>query len=89
MLARSCLWIVAFADFVVVLAASLNMEYPLNDTLPKMTHVRDRLLAKIFEFRQSTNKKTIPTDNDYELLYCYGAWLPVLITGNVHLRRPC
>lgn len=58
-----------------VLSASLNMEYPLNDTLPRITHVRDRFLAKIFECRQDTTKETTPTDEDYELVYCYGGSL--------------
>lgn len=53
------------------------MEYPLNETLPQITHVRDRFLAKIFEFRQSATKKSEPTDQDYELVYCYGELLSV------------
>ncbi|CAK7202986.1 hypothetical protein SEUCBS139899_005713 [Sporothrix eucalyptigena] len=35
-----------------VLASSFMLEYPLTDALPGVTIVRDRLLAKIFQFRK-------------------------------------
>ncbi|KAI9736482.1 MAG: hypothetical protein M1818_005992 [Claussenomyces sp. TS43310] len=35
-----------------VLASSLKLEYPINDDLPSTANARDRLLAKIFQFRK-------------------------------------
>jgi hypothetical protein len=55
-----------------VLASSVKLEYPLNDVLPNIDHTRDRLLAKIFEFRRDGDKASLATDEDYELLYAYG-----------------
>lgn len=55
-----------------VLASSIKLEYPLNDVLPNIEHTRDRLLAKIFEFRRDSDKASLATDEDYELLYAYG-----------------
>lgn len=55
-----------------VLASSVQMEYPLNDALPNIDHTRDRLLAKLFQFRtRTTGSPDAPTDEDYELLYAY------------------
>ena len=55
-----------------VLASSLSLEYPITtDALPNINHTRRRLLARIFEFRQKTDKTVEPTDDDYELLYAY------------------
>ncbi|KAF1836339.1 hypothetical protein BDW02DRAFT_567082 [Decorospora gaudefroyi] len=54
-----------------VMASSMKLEYPLNDVLPNVEHTRDRLLAKVFEFRQSGLGKVIAKDEDYELLYAY------------------
>jgi hypothetical protein len=56
-----------------VLASSVKLEYPLNDVLPNIDHTRDRLLAKMFEFRRDGgDKASLATDEDYELLYAYG-----------------
>ncbi|KAL9081671.1 MAG: hypothetical protein Q9159_007149 [Coniocarpon cinnabarinum] len=54
-----------------VLASSVKLEFPLNDTLPDITNSRDVLLAKMFEFRQDANKSVLATDDDYELFYAY------------------
>ncbi|KAH3920001.1 hypothetical protein HBI56_033660 [Parastagonospora nodorum] len=54
-----------------VMASSMKLAYPLNDVLPNIEHTRDRLLAKVFEFRQSGLGKVIARDEDYELLYAY------------------
>ncbi|KAL6856790.1 Fusaric acid resistance protein-like domain-containing protein [Trichoderma novae-zelandiae] len=35
-----------------VLASSMMLEYPLTDAVPSVTGIRDRLLAKIFQFRK-------------------------------------
>jgi len=55
-----------------VLASSVKLEYPLNDVLPSIDHTRDRLLARISEFRRSGEGKDNTTEQDYELLYAYG-----------------
>jgi hypothetical protein len=54
------------------MASSMKLAYPLNDVLPNVEHTRDRLLAKVFEFRQTGLGKVIAKDEDYELLYAYG-----------------
>ena len=54
------------------MASSMKLEYPLNDVLPNVEHTRDRLLAKVFEFRQTRLGRTVANDEDYQLLYAYG-----------------
>lgn len=49
----------------------MKLEYPLNDDLPDIEHTRDRLLAKLFEFRTNVSGDNAPSDEDYELLYAY------------------
>ena len=49
----------------------MKLAYPLNDVLPNIEHTRDRLLAKVFEFRRTTAAKSV-ADDDYELIYAYG-----------------
>lgn len=61
-----------------VLASSLKLEYPLNDTMPNIEHTRDRLLAKVFDFRKNAIGRDLPADEDYELLYAYA-----LVTGQL------
>lgn len=75
-----------------VLASSLKLEYPLNNALPDTSNPRDRLLAKIFQYRKSVGgsksnngdeddgvgKMVVATDEDYELLYAY-----TLVTGQI------
>ncbi|KAF2007830.1 hypothetical protein P154DRAFT_516634 [Amniculicola lignicola CBS 123094] len=61
-----------------VMASSMKMAYPLNDVLPNVEHTRDRLLAKVFEFRRTELGRVITTDEDYELLYAYA-----LVTGQL------
>lgn len=50
----------------------MRLEYPLNDALPSIEHARDRLLARIFHFRQDKTVSSLTTDGDYALLYAYG-----------------
>ncbi|GME24277.1 ribosomal protein l19 [Neofusicoccum parvum] len=61
-----------------VMASSMKLEYPLNDALPNIEHTRDRLLARIFDFRKNGDRNEVATDEDYELLYAY-----VLVTGQI------
>lgn len=55
-----------------VVASSMKLEYPLNDSLPEIEHSRDRLLARLHRFRQDTTVSRLTTDEDYALLYAYG-----------------
>jgi hypothetical protein len=59
----------------------MKLEYPINDALPNTTMSRDRLLAKIFQFRQreaGAEGEPIAKDEDYALLYAYA-----LVTGQL------
>ncbi|KAK0745330.1 Fusaric acid resistance protein-like-domain-containing protein [Apiosordaria backusii] len=42
-----------------VLASSLMLEYPLTDAVPSVDRTRDRLLAKIFQFRKEHNPSVV------------------------------
>ncbi|TWU71221.1 hypothetical protein ED733_000783 [Metarhizium rileyi] len=46
-----------------VLASSMMLEYPLTDSIPSILSTRDRLLSKIFRFREE-NRATSPTGSD-------------------------
>lgn len=76
-----------------VLASSMMLEYPLTDAIPSIVATRDRLLSKIFRFREMNgpcvdNSATAEgsgmgddaaiREEDYALLYAY-----VLVTGQV------
>ena len=67
-----------------VLASSLKLEFPLNDTLPSTSNSRDRLLAKIFQYRKNAASGhgqegiVVAKDEDYEMLYAY-----TLVTGQL------
>lgn len=67
-----------------VLASSLKLEYPLADALPSTDNARDRLLAKIFQYRKDSASPGTEgeegglKDEDYELLYAY-----ILVTGQL------
>lgn len=71
-----------------VMASSIKLEYPLNDVLPNIEHTRDRLLAKIYEFRRDSEMSAQTIDADYELLYAYGKFsFPSAMTMIVRLTR--
>ncbi|PSK56733.1 hypothetical protein B9Z65_6357 [Elsinoe australis] len=59
-----------------VLASTVKMEYPLNDVLPNIEHSRDRLLARVFEYRRQS--ESTASDADFEIIYAY-----VLATGQL------
>jgi uncharacterized membrane protein YgaE (UPF0421/DUF939 family) len=64
-----------------VLASSMKLEYSItSDALPSIEHTRDRLLAKIFEYRRSDAQEQKVKDEDYSLLYTYA-----LVTGQLSL----
>ena len=69
------------SHFFSVLASSVKLEYPLNDALPEVTHTRDRLLAKVYRFRQKESKDVTPMDEDYEVLYAFGKLFLFLSPG--------
>jgi hypothetical protein len=50
----------------------MKLEYPLNNALPSIEHSRDRLLARIFHYRQDKAESSKTTDGDYAMLYAYG-----------------
>ena len=60
------------------MASSMKLQYPLNEALPSADNARERLLAKIFHFRQEEKDKIGATDEDFELLYAYA-----LVTGQL------
>jgi hypothetical protein len=63
-----------------VLTSSMKLEYSLNDAVPNTAHSRDRLLAKIFQYRKDAacaeEGTVVAKDEDYEVLYTY-----ILVTG--------
>lgn len=54
------------------MASSVKLRFPLNDALPNTDGARDRLLAKVFNFRKDRNQQSGSNDEDYALLYAYG-----------------
>ena len=50
----------------------MKLEFPMNGALPSVDHTRDRLLAKVFRFRQEEKNQAGASDEDFELLYAYG-----------------
>ncbi|KAI4216744.1 MAG: hypothetical protein LQ351_000692 [Letrouitia transgressa] len=61
-----------------VMASSMKLEYPLTGALPSITHARDRLLAKVFQFRRKEKDASGATDKDFALLYAYA-----MVTGHL------
>ncbi|KAJ5150943.1 uncharacterized protein N7482_010195 [Penicillium canariense] len=66
------------SHLLTVMASSMKLEYPLNDVLPSIDHARDRLLARIYRYRQSHEASQLTTDDDSALLYAY-----ILVTGQL------
>ncbi|KAL9125761.1 MAG: hypothetical protein Q9217_005080 [Psora testacea] len=66
-----------------VLASSMKLEFPMNSALPNIEHTRDRLLAKMFRFRQEGKDRMIATDEDFALFYAYANPILVLVTGQL------
>ncbi|KAI9762528.1 MAG: hypothetical protein M4579_000331 [Chaenotheca gracillima] len=61
-----------------VLASSMKLEYPLNDALPNTENARDRLLARVFDYRKAVSQGHRASDKDFALLYAYA-----LVTGQL------
>ncbi|KAJ5585374.1 Transcriptional coactivator SAGA-type complex Ada1/Tada1 [Penicillium hispanicum] len=66
------------SHLLTVMASSMRLEYPLGDVLPSIDHARDRLLARIYRYRQDHEASQITTDEDCSLLYAY-----ILVTGQL------
>lgn len=62
------------------MASSMKLEYPLIDVLPSIEHARDRLLARIFRYRQDQEASRLSTDEDYALIYAYSMFPSLLRT---------
>jgi hypothetical protein len=56
----------------------MKLEYPLSDVLPSIDHARDRLLARIYRYRQDHEASHLTTDEDSALLYAYSKFTLVL-----------
>ncbi|KAH8820947.1 Fusaric acid resistance protein-like-domain-containing protein [Xylogone sp. PMI_703] len=66
-----------------VIASSLKLEYPLlRDAIPNIVNTRDRLLARIYQYRKNSASGEagfpVVKDEDYEMLYAY-----TLVTGQL------
>ncbi|KAJ5195183.1 uncharacterized protein N7498_008621 [Penicillium cinerascens] len=66
------------SHLLTVMASSMKLEYPLSDVLPSIDHARDRLLARIYRYRQDHEASRLTTDEDSALLYAY-----ILVTGQL------
>lgn len=62
-------------ESILVMASSMKLEYPLSDVLPSIDHARDRLLARIYRYRQDHEVSQLTTDEDCALLYAYSKYL--------------
>ena len=60
-----------YSDLSLVMASSMKLEYPLSDVLPSIDHARDRLLARIYRYRQDQEVSLLRADEDSALLYAY------------------
>lgn len=52
----------------------MKLEYPLNDVLPSVDHARDRLLSRIYRYRQDHEASQLTADEDCALLYAYSEY---------------
>lgn len=56
----------------IVLASSIRLGFPLPERLPNTDRARDRLLAKLFTFREQVRGTEGESDEDFALIYAYG-----------------
>jgi len=54
-----------------VLGSSIRMGFPLPGTLPNTVRARDRLLAKLFDYRSRVRGQEGKTDEDFALIYAF------------------
>ena len=58
----------------------------MNGALPSVHHTRDRLLARIFRFRQEEKDKGDATDEDFEVLYAFGEFIWTVKSENMLMK---
>jgi uncharacterized membrane protein YgaE (UPF0421/DUF939 family) len=64
-----------------VLASSMKLEFAITSkTMPSIDSSRDKLLARVFEYRKEDVQEQQTKDEDYSLLYTYA-----LVTGQLNL----
>lgn len=56
----------------IVLASSMKLEFPMSGALPSIEHAHDRLLARMFRFRQERMGDHCVLDEDFEIFYTFG-----------------
>lgn len=56
----------------IVLASSIRLGFPLPERLPNTDRARDRLLAKLYTFREQVRGTEGESDEDFALIYAYG-----------------
>lgn len=66
------------------MASSMKLEYPLIDVLPSIDHARDRLLARIYRYRQDHEASQLTTDEDCALLYAYSKLFCSVLLKLIH-----
>ncbi|RMZ92616.1 hypothetical protein DV736_g175, partial [Chaetothyriales sp. CBS 134916] len=70
------------SHLLTVMASSMKLEYALDrDILPNIDHTRDRLLIRIFMYREEDAVQELTTDEDFGILYTYA-----LVTGQLSLE---
>jgi hypothetical protein len=55
-----------------VLASSIRLAFPLPEHLPNALRARDRLLAKLFDYRVRVRGTEGEVDEDFAMVYAYG-----------------
>lgn len=55
-----------------MLGSSIRLGFPLPENLPNTVRARDRLLARLFDFRGKIRGTEAEADEDFALIYAYG-----------------
>lgn len=61
-----------------VLASSIKLAFPLPEHLPNAVRARDRLLAKLFDYRTNVRGTAGEAAEDFAMVYAY-----VLVTARI------
>jgi hypothetical protein len=64
--------VISILIFSLVLGSSMKLGFPLPASLPSTDRARDRLLAKLFEYRKQIRGTEGEVDEDFALIYAYG-----------------
>lgn len=54
-----------------MLASSIRLAFPLPEHLPSTVRARDRLLAKLFDYRADVRRTAGEADEDFAMVYAY------------------